>query len=367
MKKVGLIVNPIAGMGGSVGLKKTDKENYKLALKLGAVPIAPSRMVEFFRNLKYRENLFFLVAPGKMGEKYIKNYNYRFEVIGEIGIETTAEDTIRIAKSMLSKNILILIFCGGDGTAKDIFDAIDMKIPIIAIPSGVKMFSSVFTINPRAAAELLEGFLAGEIETEEREILDINEESYLQGRLESNLFGFLKVPIKHNLVQLSKDSSITSGSIEQNKDEIALEVIEKIKSDTLYLLGPGTTIKAVTDKLKLKKTLLGVDGLYNREIIKFDLNEKAILRLLGKYEKVKIIITPIGGQGFIFGRGNKQFTPQVIKKIGKENIIIISTKEKIKKLESLRVDTGKNEVDEILRGFSKVITGYKEEIIKKVE
>ncbi|MFX0148208.1 MAG: ATP-NAD kinase family protein, partial [Candidatus Hodarchaeota archaeon] len=355
------------GMGGSVGLKKTDAENYKLALKLGAVPVAPSRMADFFRNLKYRENLFFLVAPGKMGQQHIKNYSHRFEVVGEIGIETTAEDTIRIAKAMIKKKIELLIFCGGDGTAKDIFNAIDMKVPVIAVPSGVKMFSSVFAISPRAAAELLDLFLTKKTETEEREVLDIDEQSYLKGRLDSKLYGFLKVPKVHNLIQHSKDSSIIGISVEQNKHEIALYMIEKMESDTLYLMGPGTTIKAITDQLELKKTLLGVDGLYNRGIIGLDLNERAIMKLLEKIKKVKIIITPIGGQGFIFGRGNKQFTPEVIKKVGKDNIIIISTKEKIKKLEILRVDTGDNKVDNMLKGFFKVITGYKEEIIKKVE
>ncbi|MFW9947504.1 MAG: ATP-NAD kinase family protein [Promethearchaeota archaeon] len=367
MKKVGLIVNPIAGMGGSVGLKGTDGDIYKLALKMGAIPIAPSRMKQFFTNLRHQESLNFLVAPGKMGEDLIKNYGYKFEVIGEIGIETTSEDTIRIAKIMLKKKIELLIFCGGDGTARDIYDAIDMKKPVIAIPSGVKMFSSVFTLNPRAATQLLKDFLIKNIDTEEREVLDINEDSFRQGRLDSKLYGFLKVPKIQNLIQSSKDSSIIGSSVEENKQEIALDVIEKMKDDTLYLFGPGTTVKSITDQLRLKKTLLGVDAVYNKELIGVDLNEKAILKLLEKYGKVKIVVTPIGGQGFIFGRGNKQFTSSLIKSVGKENIIIISTKEKIRNLECLRVDTGDSEIDNLLKGFVKVTTGYKEELIKKVE
>ncbi|MFX1312933.1 MAG: ATP-NAD kinase family protein [Promethearchaeota archaeon] len=367
MKKVGLIVNPIAGMGGSVGLKGTDGAIYKQALKMGATPVAPSRMIRFFSNLRDKENVLFLVAPGKMGEDLIKTHRYKFEVVGEIGIETTSEDTIRIAKTMLKKNIELLIFCGGDGTARDIYDAIDMKKPVIAIPSGVKMFSSVFALNPRAAAKLLDAFLMENIDIEEREVLDINEESFRQGRLDSRLYGFLKVPKIQNLIQSSKDSSIIGSSVEENKHEIALDVIEKMEDDTLYLFGPGTTVKSITDQLQLKKTLLGVDAIYNKEFIGADLNEKAIFKLLEKYGKVKIVVTPIGGQGFIFGRGNKQFTPPVIKKVGKENIIIISTKEKIRNLECLRVDTGDSEIDNLLKGLIKVITGYKEEMIKKVE
>ncbi len=367
MKKVGLIVNPIAGMGGSVGLKGTDGDIYKQALKMGAIPVAPSRTRQFFSNLKDEKGFYFLVAPGKMGEDLIKAHKYKFEVVGEIGIETTSEDTIRIAKTMLKKEIELLIFCGGDGTARDIYDAIDMEKPVIAIPSGVKMFSSVFALNPRAAAKLLDAFLTENIETEEREVLDINEESFRQGRLDSKLYGFLKVPKIQNLIQSSKDSSIIGSSIEENKHEIALDVIEKMEDNTLYLLGPGTTVKSITDQLQLKKTLLGVDAIYNKEFIGADLNEKAILKLLKKYGEVKIVVTPIGGQGFIFGRGNKQFTPLVIKKVGKENIIIISTKEKIRNLEYLRVDTGDSEIDKSLKDLVKVITGYKEEMIKKVE
>ncbi len=367
MKKVGLIVNPIAGMGGSVGLKGTDGDIYKQALKMGAIPVAPSRMMQFFSHLKHKENYNFLVAPGKMGEDLIKTHRYKFEVVGKIGKETTSEDTIRIAKTMLTKKIELLILCGGDGTARDIYDAIDMKKPVIAIPSGVKMFSSVFALNPRAAAKLLDSCLIENIDTEEREVLDIDEESFRQGRLDSQLHGFLKVPKIQKLIQSSKDSSMRGSSVEENKHEIALDVIEKMEDDTLYLLGPGTTVKSITDQLRLKKTLLGVDAIYNKKFISSDLNEKEILKLLVKYEKVKIVVTPIGGQGFIFGRGNKQLTPLVIKKIGKENIIVISTKEKIRTLECLRVDTGDSEIDNILKGLVKLVTGYKEEMIKKVE
>jgi len=367
MKKVGLIVNPIAGMGGSVGLKGTDGDAYEQALKRGATPVAPSRMNQFFSNLKHEEICYFFVAPGKMGEDLIKTRRCKFEVVGKIGIETTSEDTIRIAKAILKKKIEVLIICGGDGTAKDIYDAIDMKKPVIAIPSGVKMFSSVFALNPRAAAKLLDAFLIENIDTEEREILDINEESFRQGRLDSQLYGFLKVPKIQKLIQSSKESSIMGSSVGENKHGIALDVIEKMEDETLYLLGPGTTVKSITDQLNLKKTLLGVDAIYNKKFIGADLNENAILKLIEKYENVITVVTPIGGQGFIFGRGNKQFTPQVIKMVGKENIRIISTKEKIRNLECLRVDTGDSEIDNLLKGLVKVVTGYKEEMIKKVE
>jgi len=162
MKKIGLIINPIAGMGGSVGLKGTDGDIYQKALKMGAKSITPLRIIELLSHIKHKEMIFMLVAPGKMGEDVIKGMGIEFEVIGKIGKIgkiTTAEDTKRLAKQMLQKDIDLLIFCGGDGTARDIYDAIGLEKPVVAIPGGVKMFSSVFSINPRAGAQIIDGFL----------------------------------------------------------------------------------------------------------------------------------------------------------------------------------------------------------------
>ncbi|MFX1316526.1 MAG: ATP-NAD kinase family protein, partial [Promethearchaeota archaeon] len=221
MQKIGLIVNPIAGMGGSVGLKGTDGSLYKKALKLGAKPIAPNRINQFLSNLKNKEEIFLIVAPGKMGEDFVKNEGFRYEVIGEISSKTTAEDTKKITRQIIEESIELLIFCGGDGTARDIYDAIGMEKPVVAIPSGVKMFSSVFAVNPRAAAEIVDKFLKETLETLDKEILDINEESYQLGILDSRLYGYLKVPTFQNLIQAGKDSSKLGRTAEVNKYEIA--------------------------------------------------------------------------------------------------------------------------------------------------
>ena len=366
MKKIGLIVNPIAGMGGSVGLKGTDGDIYKKALKLGAKPVAPKRVSQFLSNLKNKEDLFLFVAPGKMGENYVKKKGFTYEVIGEIKKKTTAEDTKRISNQMIEKSIEILVFCGGDGTARDIYDAIGIEKPVVAIPSGVKMFSSVFALNPRAGAEIIDKFLKETIETLDKEILDINEESYQHGILDSRLYGYLKVPKVQNLIQAGKDSSNVGRTAEVNKYEIAQHIIENMQNDTLYLLGPGTTIKTIADHLKIPKTLLGIDAIYNNELVGKDLNEKGILQLLDEFKKAEIILTPIGGQGFILGRGNKQITPKILKIIGKKNLKIIATEEKMKGLKCLRVDTGDIEVDKIFTGLTKVIVRYKQELVVEI-
>jgi predicted polyphosphate/ATP-dependent NAD kinase len=268
---------------------------------------------------------------------------------------------------MVEEQVELLIFCGGDGTARDIFDAIELKIPVVAIPSGVKMFSSVFALNPKAAAKIVDKFIEETIEKQEKEILDIDEDAFRDNRLVSKLYGYLVVPKIQNLIQNAKDSSKVGRTIDENKYEIAQQIIESMEKETLYLLGPGTTVKSITDQLMLTKTLLGVDAIYNKTSIGEDLNENSIINLIDKYQKAKIIVTPIGGQGFVFGRGNKQFTPKILKRVGKKNIIIISTEEKIKSLKCLRVDTGDEETDKMLEGLTTVIIGYKEELIKEIE
>ena len=367
MKRIGLIINPIAGMGGSVGLKGTDGNIYQNALKLGAKPITPTRIIEVLSHIKQKEMIFMLVAPSKMGEDVITGRGIEFEVIGKIGEITTAEDTKRLAKQMLQEDIDLLIFCGGDGTARDIYDAIGLKKPVVAVPGGVKMYSSVFCYNPRAAAQIIDGFLEDFIQTEDREILDIDEELFRKDMLKSTLYGYLKVLTFRNLIQAGKEGSKLGRTVEENKQEIAQGVIEDMKEDILYLLGPGTTVKAITDNLGLSKTLLGVDAINNRKIIEKDLNEKGILNLLRDFKDAEIIISPIGGQGFIFGRGNKQLTPAVIKQVGIKNINIIATDSKIRDLRCLRVDTGDADFDMELKGLVKVIIGYKEQLVIPIE
>lgn len=363
MLKVGLIVNPISGMGGSVGLKGTDGNAYKRAMELGAKQVTPQR-AEAALSLIKRNDIYLFVAPGKMGEDYIKKFNFKYKVVGKIDKKTTAEDTKRTAKEMMEEAIDLLVFVGGDGTARDIYDAIGISVPVVAIPSGVKMFSSVFALSPYAAAEMIDSYAKEFIE---KEVLDIDEDAFRDNRLAAKLYGYLKVPKTKSLLQGGKEPSTTSKPETENKGEIARYIVENMEKDILYILGPGTTVKSIADELNVNKTLLGVDSVYNKELVGKDLNERGLIKLIKKYKKAKIIVTPIGGNGFIFGRGSKQITPGVLRLVGEDNIIIVSTAGKISKLECLRVDTGDAEVDRRLRKFVKVISGYNEETIVEVK
>ncbi len=312
------------------------------------------------------EHISLFVAPGNMGRDFVGDLKVDVTTVGQIGDATSGEDTKRIATEMMQRGVELVAFVGGDGTSKDICDAIDLKLPVVGVPSGVKVYGSVFACNARAAAALLDAFIEG-AEVAEEEVLDIDEEAFRRGILDATMYGYLLVPHAERWLQGGKEASSAVASSLENKREIAEFVADQLEDTTLYLFGPGTTVKAIADELGIGKTLLGVDAVLNKKLIGEDLNESAILELLNRYQKRKIVVTPLGGSGFIFGRGNKQFTPRVIRQVGRENIIVVATRDKLNQLKCLRVDTDDFELDRTLSGYLDVIVGYKFSKVLPVE
>lgn len=365
--KIGFIVNPVAGMGGCVGLKGTDGEAYRQAVELGAEPVTPKRAREFLSHITDQKNLTIVTAPRDMGESVLEAFALDFSVVGSLSSTVTSSgDTKKIVKEMLNEDICLLVFVGGDGTARDVHDAVALEKPVMGVPSGVKMFSSVFAVSARAAADMLYAFMKGNAEIGEAEVLDINEEAFRHGKLDIKLYGYLKVPRAKEFMQSSKEPAHAGGSCEENKKAIARYMVQNMTENTLYLLGPGTTTKAIAEELKVRKTLLGIDAIYNGVLVGEDINESGITSLLEKYSAVKILVSPIGGQGFIFGRGNQEFSPKVLRTVGRKNIIVVATRDKIGSLECLRVDTGDAELDRLLGGYIKVLVDYNEEVLLKI-
>jgi len=368
MKTIGFIVNPIAGMGGAVGLKGTDgRDVLEKAMVLGAVPVAPARAEEFLSELMSIKGRVQLIAGAwKMGEDEARSQGFSFTVIGERKEETSAEDTREVAKRAKKAGVDLVVFCGGDGTARDVLDVVDVELPVLGVPTGVKMQSGVFAVNPRAAARIAIKFLLEGLPLREVEVMDVDEEAFRSGRLSTHLYGYLTTPYEPRLIQASKMASPSTESELRNQAAIAIYIIEEMEPNVIYIIGPGTTTRTIADLLDQKKTLLGVDIFYNKRIVGQDMNEKQILeKIEGK--AAKIIITPIGGQGFIFGRGNQQISPSVIRKVGLHNIVVIATKQKLNGLNCLRVDTGDSTLDNDLRGDIKVVVDYGEERITKIK
>ena len=360
-KTVGFIVNPVAGMGGAVGLKGTDgKAILTQAIALGAKPIATQRAETFLTELSpAQKSLKLIVGAGEMGQIQAKKSGFPCKVVGKSKKETTSQDTQSIAKGIVEGGVDLLVFCGGDGTTRDILKAIDLKVPVLGVPTGVKMHSAVFAVSPIAAARVAVRFLWGGLPLREAEVMDVNEEAFRHGHLSAELYGYLLGPFEPHLIQGNKMASPMTENEVENQAAIAIYIIEEMKPDILYVVAPGTTTRTIGDLLDQKKTLLGVDLFQNKQIILHDVGEKQILQILiGK--AAKIIVTPIGGQGFIFGRGNQQISSEVIRQVGLDNIVVVATKSKLDRLESLRVDTGDSDLDEQFRARGiRVVTDYK--------
>lgn len=367
--KIGLVVNPIAGMGGRVGLKGTDsREVLNRARELGAERRSPERARVALEQVGHRrESIDLLTGPGPMGESVARECGFSPTVVGEIVRgETTAADTRRVAEEMLDRGIDLLAFAGGDGTARDVHAAIDEEVPVVGIPTGVKIYSGVFCANPEAAGDLLEAYVAGDVDREaRREVMDIDEEAYRNDRLSASLYGYLRVLVKRRLVQDPKAGS--PADEERAKASIGREVVDEMEEETLYVVGPGTTTAAVLEELGLEPTLLGVDAVRGGELVGTDLRESELLELVGD-GPAEIVVGVIGGQGFVFGRGNQQISWRVIRAVGADNVVVVATESKIHDLGGpLRVDTGSAELDEELAGYTQVVTGLGTRSVVKLE
>lgn len=374
--RLGLIVNPIAGMGGRVGLKGTDgDELLRLAVARGAVPMAESRAalcLEAFLKGAEGRPFELHVGPGAMGERVAERYGLGVVVAGRgalpppSSVRTTAEDTRRTARNMADTGVDLLLFAGGDGTARDICVALGRDRLVLGIPAGVKIHSAVYASSPAAAGFLAAATLFGDtsvIREKLAEVMDIDEDAYRSGVLRAKLLGYLRIPYERRRVQGLKAGSGTPEAAAQA--EIAAAVAETISAgpETLWLIGAGTTTKAVTDALGLSGTLLGVDACLGGSLIALDLSERDILALIAQQsdpKKIKILLTPIGGQGFLFGRGNQQFSPDVIRAVGRENLMILATPDKLHTLRGapLLADTGDPSLDLELEGYYRIVSSY---------
>ena len=371
-QKVGLIVNPVAGMGGRVGLKGSDgEETLRRARQLGATPTAPGRALEALLGLASLVGRIEIITyPAEMGETEARQAGFEPRVIGQIIPDrTTAEDTRRAGAQMADLGVDLLLFAGGDGTARDVYEAIGLCIPALGIPAGVKIHSGVYATTPHRAAQLAAMVLNGHVKAfGELEVMDIDEEAFRRGRVSARLYGYLKVPFERRFTQGAKAASSNSANEAAARQSIAEQIVETMNAGCLYIIGSGTTPRAIMERLGLQNTLLGIDAVRDGRLVAMDLNESRLLKLMDDHN-THIIVTPIGGQGYVFGRGNQQLSPEVIKKAGVKNITVAATTGKLASLQRrpLLVDTGDKEVDDMLRGYVRVVTGYREEMVYRIE
>jgi predicted polyphosphate/ATP-dependent NAD kinase len=268
---------------------------------------------------------------------------------------------------MVNAGVALLVFCGGDGTARDILKTVDMALPVLGVPTGVKMHSAVFAVNPQAGARLVKHFLYEGLPLREAEVMDVDEKAFRAGSVSAELYGYMLAPYEPHLIQVNKIASPMTASELRNHAAIGVYIIETMKPDVIYIIGPGTTTRTIGDLLDAKKTLLGVDLFFNKRIVAKDVNEQQILEAIDR-KSAHIIVTPIGGQGFIFGRGNQQISPEVIRRVGLDNLTVVATEGKLKSLSGLRVDTGDLDLDTSFRERKiAVVADYNIEHMMNVE
>ena len=351
-------------MGGSVGLKGTDRLAAEAASR-GARPEAGERARACLKHLMpAADSLLFFTASCMMGEQVLEECSLRFSVVHSAREPSTAEDTRAACAAFLKEGVDLILFCGGDGTARDVA-SVAGKVPMLGIPAGVKMHSGVFAISPEAAAELALGYLKGDLRVRETEIVDVDEDLYRSGELQTKLHATARTPYLPALVQERK-RIYSSASEEEFKDQIALFATEFMRDGSVYILGAGTTTAKIAERLGIEKTLLGVDIIKDGKLVQKDAGEKDLLDLIDKVNKAMIIVSPIGAQGFILGRGSQQISSSVLRRVGPENLIIVSTPHKLAELPHLLVYTGDPELDRSLSGRRRVVTGYRMAQLKDV-
>lgn len=367
--RLGVIINPLAGLGGSVGLKGSDGVANE-AIAKGASPKAQLRMQQALEViLPFVNDIDIMTASGDMGGQLCRQMRFTTQDVYTVAEKTSAQDTQQAVRCLLDHRLDLLLFAGGDGTARDIYTVVDDAFPVLGVPAGVKIHSGVYGITPHASGLVVSMLLKGElVSLMSADVMDIDEIAFRQGIVKAKRFGEMTVPAEPRYIQ-----AVKMGGKEVDElvlADIAADVIESME-DELYIMGSGSTVAAVMEDLGLDNTLLGVDVIQNKQLVASDVTAQQLLTLTADNNissTVKLVITLIGGQGHILGRGNQQLSAELIRALEKDNIIILATKTKLKALEGrpLIVDSGDPELDKELTGYYKVITGYHDYVMYQV-
>ena len=369
-KVLGLIVNPIAGMGGSVALHGTDGSALQLAVELGATPVAGIRTSRALTRLAHAiPDIKVLAAPGVMGEDHARACALSTDVVEFlVGDVTTAGDTQEAACAMVAAGVTLLMFAGGDGTARDIVAETGTELPILGIPAGVKMHSGVFGTTPEAAGDIAARFFINPEKTPllDVEVLDVSQESQLRDHLDTQFISAARVPYAPDKVQRTKVNPVIAddGALEAVCQELAKEMLP----DRYYIIGPGTTTAKILTALGITGTLTGVDVIRNGVLVASDASEQSLLALVSDGTPTSIILGVIGGQGFLLGRGNQQISQQVLESIEDDEIVIVASEKKLVSLDPpvLRVDFGGEPGSTTLTGYRRVRTGPRTTTMLKI-
>lgn len=376
--RLGLLVNPYAGVGGPLALKGSDDLSSDIRIGMESAvsegeSLSQKRMMtclQVLRQLPGSARIHWLTAPGPLGECLLRQGGWeQVHVVSarQPVLPTCTGDTENMARLIQAAGADLLLFAGGDGTARDLCRAVGTGLPVLGVPAGVKMHSGVFAINPAAAAALLGELLAGRwVSLDDAEVRDIDETEVRAGRVRARHYGDMRVPATGRYLQQIKCSGQEVEALAV--EEIAAGIVEMLVPGMTYALGPGTTVAAVMTALDLPNTLLGFDLVRDGELLKADATAAA-LQDAAMAGPLSVVITPTGGQGSLIGRGNQQLSPTLLWRLGRDQVHVLATHAKLDALAGrpLRLDTGDSALDTAWSGLWPVFTGYQQQVLYAVQ
>ena len=371
MVRLGLLVNPDAGLGGRLGLKGSDGQA-ELARSMGAEDRSGPRMramLEHFSSIHRVgfENISWVTSEGRMGTDWFPEAEIgSISTVHSSEAETSAVDTQDAVNALLESEIDLLVYAGGDGTTRDVVAALETaessETPVIGVPTGVKMHSGCFAASPKAAAEALSSWLIGDLLLASTEVLDLDEDLYRQGKWVVRLYAEAMTPSSPRWMQGSKQRVEASGE-EDTTEGLADHIREILISEERMLIwGSGGTLRKIAEMNGFEPTNLGIDATIGNEQVGTDLSESDLLELLsGHNGPTTLLLSPMGGQGFLIGRGNLQLSPEVLRLIGIDNILGVVTPAKLLSVRRLRIETGDPQLDADFAAmrYMKVLQGYR--------
>jgi predicted polyphosphate/ATP-dependent NAD kinase len=366
--RLGIIVNPFAGIGGALALKGSDGAQIReKALAMGAEKKANEKMAKALSILEALNGQFSVfTAAGEMGESVCASLGIPFEVIYRPNNEQTeGEDSENAARAMVEAGVDLLLFAGGDGTARNICRVVGEAIPVLGVPAGCKIHSGVYCVSPAAAGQVVSQMIAGElVSVMDAEVRDIDEDAFRNGKVIAKHYGEMRVPAELTYVQAVKMGGKEDEALVLDDISAYVSEIMEDEPDTFFVMGSGSTVGSVMEFLGLENTLLGVDVIKNGELVASDVTASELVDIT-RDKPSKVVLTVIGGQGHILGRGNQQLSPAFIRQVGKANMIVVATKQKVQALNGkpLRLDSGDPVLDEELAGAFTIITGYKDKVL----
>ncbi|MCU7555945.1 ATP-NAD kinase family protein [Alteromonas sp. ASW11-19] len=366
--RLGILVNPYAGIGGALALKGSDgKEIREKALSMGAKKQANEKMASALQAVcALNTQVEIKTAAGEMGESVCEALglpcHVRYTPKAE---QTEGADTEAAAKALLDDGVDLILFAGGDGTARNICNSVGERVAVLGVPAGCKIHSGVYTVTPSAAGQVVAMMIRGELVSEmDAEVRDIDEDAFRDGKVIARHFGEMRVPNELTYVQAVKMGGREDEALVL--DDIVATVTEMMEDEpeTLFVMGSGSTVGSIMEALALPNTLLGVDVVQNGELVASDVTADQLLSLT-ENKPTRVVLTVIGGQGHILGRGNQQLSADFIRRIGKDSLLVVATKQKLQALEGrpLRLDSGDAALDAELAGPTTVITGYKDKVL----